>query len=304
MRITVATPIEPDCSWFTGTRIAFVAKPRQTSQISTSKVMQQSNELAWQFDGKSRRIQDFVLSELSVGRYGYRLWQVVPTKPTVGHPATGNASMEPGTQFMFVRRGVFRNHESSWHYMAELTRKDVLLVLAAVPTFECRRGEHRVRLAGIDLSELDLHGLNLAHADLAGSDLRACNLTDCRLSDADFSKADLTDAVLRGVYAEGATFVEAKLVRADFRSSSRDLFYGTHLNGADFEGADLTDARFDNDGIVHGDTSSRSLARISSYMLTPTSYPKVASASARVLVTANPGQISASNGRATEIEAA
>jgi hypothetical protein len=118
------------------------------------------------------------------------------------------------------------------------------LVLAAVPYMACRRSDHLIRLAGVDLSGLDLRGLNLAHADLSGANLRGCDLTDARLSDADLSGADLTDAVLRGVYADNATFIDAILVRADFRKSERDLYYGTHLMGANFDGADLTDACF------------------------------------------------------------
>lgn len=130
-------------------------------------------------------------------------------------------------------------------HMAELTRKEVILVLAAAPDMGGRRSEHRVCLAGVDLSGLDLRGLNLAHADLAGANMQGCDLSDARLFEADLSSADLTDALLCGVYADGATFVAARLVRADFRKSRRDLFYGTHLIGADFRGADLTDARFD-----------------------------------------------------------
>ena len=127
--------------------------------------------------------------------------------------------------------------------MAEITRRELILVLAAVPHVACRKPDHLVRLAGVDLSGLDLHGLNLAQADLAGADLRGCDLSDARLAEADLSGADLTDAVLRGVWAEGATWTDARVVRADFRKSRRDLFYGTHLLGADFQGADLTDAR-------------------------------------------------------------
>ena len=123
--------------------------------------------------------------------------------------------------------------------MAEMTRKELVLALAAVPDVACRKPGHLVRLAGVDLSGLDLRGLNLAHADLAGADLRGCDLSDARLVEADLCGADLTGAVLRGVFAEGATFVDARLSGADFRPSRRNLFYGTHLTGANFEGADL-----------------------------------------------------------------
>ncbi len=131
--------------------------------------------------------------------------------------------------------------------MAELTRKEVVLILAGVSeTARPRRGEHLLRLAGVDLSGLNLRGLNFAHADLAGADLRGCDLRDARLFEADLSSSDLRDANLRGVYADGATFVDACLQAADFRPSERDLFYGTHLRGADFTGADLTDGNLES----------------------------------------------------------
>ena len=118
--------------------------------------------------------------------------------------------------------------------MAEITRKELVLIIAAA--------DRRVRLAGVDLSGLDLRGLHLAHADLAGADLRGCDLSDANLFQADLTCADLTDAMLRGVFADEACFIDAKLERVDFRRSERDLFHGTHLAGANFEGADLTDA--------------------------------------------------------------
>ena len=127
--------------------------------------------------------------------------------------------------------------------MAELSRKDLILLIAAVPTTRCEKPNQLIRLAGVDLSGLDLSGLNLSHADLAGANLRGCDLTDANLAESDLSHADLIDAVLRGVYAEGATFLDAKLVRVDFRPSVRDTFCGTQLIDTDFQGADLTGAR-------------------------------------------------------------
>jgi hypothetical protein len=127
--------------------------------------------------------------------------------------------------------------------MAEISRKELILLIASVPHIDCGKSDHLIRLAGVDLSNLDLTGLNLAKADLAGANLRGCNLTDANLSAAELSSADLTDAVLRGVFAEGATLLDATLARADFRESERNCFYGTHFMGANFDGADLTDAR-------------------------------------------------------------
>ncbi len=127
--------------------------------------------------------------------------------------------------------------------MAELSRKDLILLIATVPTTGCQTPHQLIRLAGVDLSGLDLSGLNLSHADLAGANLRGCDLTDANLAESDLSHADLTEAVLRGIFAEGATFLDAKLIRVDFRPSVRDTFCGTQLVNTDFQGADLTGAR-------------------------------------------------------------
>ena len=150
--------------------------------------------------------------------------------------------------------------------MAELTRRELILALAAVPNVDCRPPHHLVRLAGVDLSGLDLRGLNLAHADLAGADLRGCDLTDARLYESDLSGADLTGAVLRGVYAERASFVAALLAGADFRRSERNLFYGTCLSGADFRGADLRDARFAGADLCGADFRDGRLAGADFYL--------------------------------------
>ena len=146
--------------------------------------------------------------------------------------------------------------------MAELTRRELVLALASVPNVACRAPHHLIRLAGVDLSGLNLRGLNLAHADLAGADLRGCELSDARLYECDLSGADLTDAVLRGVYAEGASFVASKLVRADFRHSERNLFYGTSLAGADFRGADLADGVLAGADLCGADFRDAALARV------------------------------------------
>ncbi len=128
--------------------------------------------------------------------------------------------------------------------MAEITRKDLILMIASVASIPCRKPHFLLRLAGFDLSGLDLNGLNLAFADLAGANLRGCDLTDANLAESDLSHADLTDAILRGVYAESAVFTQANLTRADFRKSQRDRFYGTNVMWADFQGADCTSAKF------------------------------------------------------------
>ncbi len=115
--------------------------------------------------------------------------------------------------------------------MAEITRIDVIRILASVPTAGCRKPYHLIRLAGVDLSGLDLSGLNLAHADLAGANLRGCNLTDANLAESDLSSADLTDAALRGVFAEGASFIDANLTRPICAAASATPFTA-HIYGA------------------------------------------------------------------------
>lgn len=82
------------------------------------------------------------------------------------------------------------------------------------------RGFDGVSLRGETLREADLSGVSLRGADLGGADL---------------VKARLDDADLEGAILRGASFRGAKLRDADLRDAN------TH---SEFEGADLTGARF------------------------------------------------------------
>jgi hypothetical protein len=87
------------------------------------------------------------------------------------------------------------------------------------------RGFDGVSLRGETLREADLSGVSLRGADLGGADLVKARLDG----------ADLEGAVLRGANLGSTSFRGAKLRHADLRDANAR---------AEFEGADLTGARF------------------------------------------------------------
>jgi hypothetical protein len=87
------------------------------------------------------------------------------------------------------------------------------------------RGFDGVSLRGETLREVDLSGVSLRGADLGGADLVKARLDG----------ADLEGAVLRGANLGSTSFRGAKLRHADLRDANAR---------AEFEGADLTGARF------------------------------------------------------------
>ena len=118
----------------------------------------------------------------------------------------------------------------------------------------------------MDLSGLDLTGQDLSHADFTSALFYGANLAGCRLDCAtlfacDFRQANLENASLvradlRGCHFAGAILVGANLFSADLREGvhvSRDRkgeFHmllpeehnATAISGADFSGANLTNA--------------------------------------------------------------
>src|SRR4051794_13853928 len=61
--------------------------------------------------------------------------------------------------------------------MAEISRKDLILVLATLPEADGETDTKiRGRLAGVDLSGLDLSGLDLHNVSLFRANLRGCRL--------------------------------------------------------------------------------------------------------------------------------
>ena len=99
-------------------------------------------------------------------------------------------------------------------------------------------------LSGADLSGADLSGANLYEADLSGANLNNADLSDAILDNADLSDAKLRDANLAGARyysagtygANGADFTGANLTDAAVQSVS---FLGANLSTADFSRADM-----------------------------------------------------------------
>ena len=129
-----------------------------------------------------------------------------------------------------------------------------------------RPGGRRAVLTSVDLSGLDLTGQDLSHADFTSASFYGANLAGCRFDCAtlfacDFRQANLENASLvradlRGCHFAGAILVGANLFSADLREGvhvSRDRkgeFHmllpeehnATAISGADFSGANLTNA--------------------------------------------------------------
>jgi uncharacterized protein YjbI with pentapeptide repeats len=115
-----------------------------------------------------------------------------------------------------------------------------------------------------DLSHLDLSNLNLADVDFKGADLSASNLFGADLTGSDLEGANLSRAVLDRSILVRARFTNATLQHASIRrpSVSLDLSFDppdlptfrnanlvgvqltARLDGADFSGADLSNASF------------------------------------------------------------
>jgi uncharacterized protein YjbI with pentapeptide repeats len=118
---------------------------------------------------------------------------------------------------------------------ADLTRSDVIKLLAAIPRE--KGGVNYGRLAGVNFSGLDLSKLNFSRLNLHRCSFTNCNLTDCDFQEAscwhaDFSRADLTGAYLYDMEATGCNFDGATLTRTDV--SGADLSESTFV-GASFK---------------------------------------------------------------------
>ncbi len=109
-------------------------------------------------------------------------------------------------------------------------------------------------LKDLDLANLDFKKANLARADLYGADLTRANLSNTDLSNArldratiiraDFSGADMANAtILRPTTASTFSFdkIEAPRFNGTNLTGARIIAF---IDGADFRGANLTDADF------------------------------------------------------------
>jgi uncharacterized protein YjbI with pentapeptide repeats len=115
-----------------------------------------------------------------------------------------------------------------------------------------------------DLSRRDLSGLNLAELDFTGADLSESNLFGADLTGSNLEGANLSHAILDRSVLIRAQFTNANLTHASIRrpSVSSDLSFDSRelpvfrranlagvqltarLEGADFSGADLSNASF------------------------------------------------------------
>lgn len=109
-------------------------------------------------------------------------------------------------------------------------------------------------LAYLDLSDLNFKGATLARSDLYGADFTGANLSGADLSGTRLDRSVLIRANLAGANLSGATIFRPT-VYSDMSSNPADApkFRGANLqriqvqadlSGADFRGADLTDAHF------------------------------------------------------------
>lgn len=141
-----------------------------------------------------------------------------------------------------------------WDNKADFTARQVTSIL-----FKAKAGD-RPDLSARDLTYLDLAGLDFKGARLDGSNLYGTDLTGATLKGVELSRARLDRAVLIRADLSGANLKDATILRptvyADQHSNLADAprFSGASmvrirvqadLSGADFRGADLTDARFD-----------------------------------------------------------
>lgn len=137
--------------------------------------------------------------------------------------------------------------------LAKLSVRDVVASLR-----NAQNGQ-RPDLSRRDLSELNLSELDFKGADLTGSNLFGADLTACNLDRATLSHAILDRAVLVRARFENATLKDALIRRpsvfSDMSFDARDLpifrnanlanvVFTARLDGADFSGADLSNASF------------------------------------------------------------
>ncbi len=119
-------------------------------------------------------------------------------------------------------------------------------------------------LAGVDFKAARLSGADLFGADLTGARLTNADLTGVRLDRAIVIRADFTGAGLRGARMRSLTVFST--VEPDPRDAPRftaaDLSGAdivARLDGADFRGANLTDARLGPQPAIWGSYTPRAM---------------------------------------------
>jgi len=148
--------------------------------------------------------------------------------------------------------GAARAEEPGAH-KADMTVREIATAL-----FKAKPGEpvdlSKHKLTYLDLSGLDFKGARLAHSDLYGVDFTGANLRGADLSHTRLDRAVLIGADLSGANLRGATILRPTIF-SDLANNLADAprFSGAdlrsvrvkaNLSGADFHGADLSDANF------------------------------------------------------------
>jgi uncharacterized protein YjbI with pentapeptide repeats len=110
-----------------------------------------------------------------------------------------------------------------------------------------------IALKRADFEKTQLVGINLSRSRLQGASFDSSNLADANLQAAEFEAVFLSDCGLDRAKLTGADFYEVTAFRASFRAA--DLtgakFFGCDFTGADFSSANLEDAFFGPDNILH-----------------------------------------------------
>ncbi len=136
---------------------------------------------------------------------------------------------------------------------ADMTARDITERL-----YKAKAGE-RIDFSGRDLTYLDLATIDFKGASLARTDLYGADFTGANLKGADLSSTRLDRAVLIRADLSGANLAGATILRPTIYSDMnnhladaprfsganlRGIKVQAELSGADFRGADLTDADF------------------------------------------------------------
>jgi uncharacterized protein YjbI with pentapeptide repeats len=137
-------------------------------------------------------------------------------------------------------------------FAADMTARDVTL------QFHKAEANQRVNLAGKDLSNLDLAGLDFKAAILTKSNLYGVDLTSANLKGADLAGAKLDRAIVIHADFSAANLQDASIVMLSVFSNDminhaeapkftganlRGARIAARMDGADFRGADLSNAR-------------------------------------------------------------
>jgi uncharacterized protein YjbI with pentapeptide repeats len=145
-----------------------------------------------------------------------------------------------------------REIASSHYWRTEITPRQIIEALAKATATETPDYSGK-NLSFLDLANIDFKGAKLAKADLFGADLTGTSLKGSDLSGVRLDRATVLKSDFSGANLEGASMMRPAVnVSLDRNSAEAPKFAGAKLrgirmtammDGADFRGADLTDAK-------------------------------------------------------------